>query len=165
MEASEGARLRNQIYPLVSGRLFPLLGISGTRDLLGRNALDISAVESLTSMLESEAVTGALERAGELNREARSLLAEGRGEEALALALGAADALWEVSPQQVGAELLLRATDALGRIREDDAYTEEELIRIRRLMHGAQEAMESGDYPGAIRRAYYACQLLGVNPP
>jgi hypothetical protein len=74
------------------------------------------------------------------------------------------DALWEVSPQQVAFELVRKAEGDYGRIRASDTYSEEELTRIRRLTTGAAEALEEGDYPLAIRRAYYACQLLGAYP-
>ena len=84
---------------------------------------------------------------------------------ALELSMDAADALWEVSPRQVAADLIQRAEEALGRNPGPDAYSQEELTRVRRLMYGASEAVEEGDYPRAIRRAYYACQLLGANPP
>jgi len=83
----------------------------------------------------------------------------------LAFAFRAADALWQVSPRQVATELIERAEKFLGRNPAFGSYSQEELIRIRRLMYGASEALDAGDYPRAIRRAYYACQLLGANPP
>jgi len=160
----EGSRIRDQVYPLATRVLYPELGLAGTQDLVGRNALNIRAVASLTSMISSGAISDALSRAEQANGEARRLLAEGEGEPALSLALRASDALWSVSPRQVATDLLSRASEALGRKQGVGAYSEEELTRIRRLMHGASEALDAGDYPGAIRRAYYACQLLGADP-
>ena len=160
---AEGARLRFLIYPLAVERLYPVMGVAGTQDVLGRNALSLAAVEAVESVVGLEAISHALDRARNLHSEARSALGRGEGESALTLALHAADALWEVGPQQVTMELIERATDALGRKLGLTSYSEEELIRIRRLMHGASEALDDGDYPRAIRRAYYACQLLGVD--
>ena len=161
---SEGARLRSQIYPSAVQQLYPVMGVAGTQDVLGRNALSLAAVEAMGSVVGLEAISHALDRARRFHSEARSALGRGEGESALMLALRTADTLWEVSPQQVAMELIERATDALGRNFGLTSYSEEELTRIRRLMHGASDALDEGDYPRAIRRAYYACQLLGVDP-
>jgi len=160
---AEGAQLRSLIYPLAVQRLYPVMGVAGIRDVLGRNALSLAAVETVESVVGLESISHALDRARNLHSQARSALVRGEGESALMLALHAADALWEVGPQQVAMELIERATDALGRNFGLTSYSEEELIRIRRLMHGASDALDEGDYPRAIRRAYYACQLLGVD--
>jgi len=165
MEDQEGAVLRSRIYPLASGGLLPVLGAAGVEALLGENALTLAAAEAVASLMDSQDVSQALERARDLHREARAALREGRMEHALQRIMETSDALWKLSPAHVATELLDEARMAMGRNREDATYSEEELIRIRRLIHGASEALEAGDYPGAIRRAYYACQLLGASPP
>jgi hypothetical protein len=161
----EGAHLRSQIYSSAAQRLFPVMGLAGTQDVLDRNTLSLAAVGAVGAIVDSEGISHALGRARGFHSDAWRALGRGEGEDALRLALRTTDALWEVSPQQVAVDLIGRATDEMGRNPEPASYSEEELIRIRRLMYGASEALEEGDYPRAIRRAYYACQLLGADFP
>ncbi len=46
--------------------------------------------------------------------------------------------------------------------RESDAAGDVAARRAARLVHGAREALDAGDPVRAIRRAYYARQLLGI---
>ncbi|MBT8398617.1 MAG: hypothetical protein HKO65_16600 [Gemmatimonadetes bacterium] len=165
MDGEAGAQMRSEVHTLAARRLVPVLGATGARDVISSNAGHISSTRELGGLLESDAIHGALESATGLHRRAAEALSKGEVEVALELSLAAADALWEVSPRQVAADLIEKADEALGRNPGPDAYSQEELIRVRRLMYGASEAVEAGDYPRAIRRAYYACQLLGANPP
>ena len=165
MEGSEGAELRSIVYPSAAQRLYPVLGLSGTQEVLGRNTSSLSSIAAVVGLIDSEAISQALIRARGLHSEAWRALGRGEAEGALQLAFRTADALWEVSPRQVAATLIEEATDALGRNPGLTSYSHEELIRIRRLTYGASEAFEQGDYPRAIRRAYYACQLLGADFP
>jgi hypothetical protein len=165
MSDGEGALLRSEVHPMAARRLFPALGLAGVRDVLGKNGRSIAAAGAMDAFLRSETIHESLESAKDLHQQALMSLVRGEGEAALVLAFSAADALWEVSPRQVAADLIEKAERALGRDSEFGSYSKEELIRIRRLMYGASEALDDGDYPRAIRRAYYACQLLGANPP
>ncbi len=165
LDEEEGARLRSLSYTSAIPRLYPVMGSQGVGEVVERNAVSLASGRALVDLLDSEAVSKALNRAEGFQQEARSALRQGEGEQALILALGTADALWEVTPEHIATELIDQAQRALGRISGDASYSKEELVRIRRLMYGASEAFEQGDYPGAIRRAYYACQLLGVDPP
>lgn len=160
-----GAELRASVHLSSVERLLPLMGRSGVEDVIARNALNVDAVENLGPMIRSPAIREALGAASELLDAARTAIVQGNDGEALLLALRASDTLWEVSPQHVAADLLRTARDHLRRNEGASTYSEEELTRIRRLMYGSSEARKNGDYPGAIRRAYYACQLLGVEFP
>ena len=164
MAGPEGPQLRSKIYPSAAQRLYPVLGLAGVQDVLDRNSVAVSAVQAVGDLIGSEAVSQALGRARGLHSDSWRALGRGEGEAALRLALRTADALWEVSPQQVAADLIDQAQDALGRKPGSGSYSQEELIRIRRLLYGASEALDQGDYPRAIRRAYYALQLLGTDP-
>jgi len=164
MAGPEGPQLRSKIYPSAAQRLYPVLGLGGVQDVLDGNTVGLSSVEAVGAMIDSEVVSHALGRARELHSEAWRALGRREGEVALGLALRTADVLWAVSPQQVAADLIEQASDAMGRNSGLDSYSHEELIRIRRLLYGASEAFGQGDYPRAIRRAYYACQLLGPDP-
>jgi hypothetical protein len=162
----DGANLRSLVYPHAVQRLYPVLGRAGVGELLKGNGENLSAAETTPSVLASEGVREALQRALELHEAAWAVLEEeGDGEEALLLALRSADALWEVTPERVALDLVERAQEALRRNHGPSAYSQQELTRIRRLLNGASEALGERDYPLAIRRAYYACQLLGVDSP
>jgi len=159
---SDGARVREGLYPSVSARLFPHLTRRGVAELLTRNDESLRSAKGVGVVLENAGIEFALDSALRLHSLAWSALEEGDGEGALGFALHSADALRAVSTQQVASELLSRAQESLRRNDESLTYSLEELTRIRRLTNGAREALTDGDYPRAIRRAYYACQLLGV---
>jgi hypothetical protein len=165
LEPAEGAHLRERVYPSAAARLNSLVGMPEMEDLLARGEQTLVAAGGLEAMTDSPELHGAVARARTLLSDARRAMGAGDAERSLELFFRATDTLWELTPTQVAMDLLNRAEEALRRNRHDDAYSEEELIRIRRLIHGASEALDAGDYPGAIRRAYYACQLLGASPP
>jgi len=165
MDRGAGAQLRSEVYPLAARRLIPVLGVSGVRDVMDSNARNLHSIRALGGFLDSDAIHDALASATGFHQQAAEALGMGEQGRALELSFEAADALWEVSPRQVAMDLIERAQEALGRNPGPEAYTQEELTRVRRLMYGASEAVEDGDYPRAIRRAYYACQLLGANHP
>ncbi|MGW8268665.1 MAG: hypothetical protein ACWGSQ_20030, partial [Longimicrobiales bacterium] len=160
----EGQKVRATLYSPVSATLYPYLLEEGVAALLAENEKALKAARAVELLLVADAVEGAMRNAWRYHDQAVDALGRGLGELSLSLALRSADAVREVSPEQVARALLQQANDALRRNREVVPYSEEELIRIRRLTNGAAEALESGDYPRAIRRAYYACQLLGVGP-
>jgi hypothetical protein len=159
---AEGERLRAQIYPSTVGHLFPVLGEAGVRGLLTHQDAALGAVQTASALVTSEAVQSSLAKARRLHDDALFQEERGDAKGALLLAIQSVDALWEISPHQVAADLLERATSATGRNDLAVSYSEQELTRIRRLTSGAEEALDAGDYPRAIRRAYYACQLLGA---
>jgi hypothetical protein len=159
----EGERLRSRIYPSTVDVLLPVLGADGVLELLTQQGETLGAVETAMSLIASQAIGEALDEARSLHDDALFQAERGDTEGALLLALRSADVLWGIRPQQVAMDLLDKASRALGRNGLGESYTEEELTRIRRLTNGARESLEQGDYPRAIRRAYYACQLLGAN--
>ncbi len=76
--------------------------------------------------------------------------------------MAAADLVYRATPAAVAQRLIanahgtLDARSAAGSARDGD----ESVRRAERLLRGAQEAIDAGDFALAIRRAYYACQLL-----
>ena len=162
LEEGQGAAARQRLYPLAARLLATDLSPSGIEDLLGRVESNIAAVNSVAVFLDPGTIGPALLQARQLHGQAADALAWGEAVAALEKILEASDALWSLSPQRVAIGLLEEASVAFGRNNVSASYSEEELIRIRRLIYGATEALENEDYPGAIRRAYYACQLLGV---
>jgi hypothetical protein len=162
LEDSRGAEARRQIYPLVAHLLVAELADSGVEELLDRVESNIAAVNGVAMYLDPGTIGPALLRARQLHGEAERAWAGGDPPAALKLVMETADVLWSLSPQRVAMGLIREASEVLGRKDSSASYSEEELIRIRRLIYGANEALDAEDYPGAIRRAYYACQLLGA---
>jgi hypothetical protein len=162
---SQGILVRvTQVYPGVAARLYPLLSLPGVADLLKQNEESLRSAKKVGVILANEQVEHALQEAMRLHEEAYEALQDDDGERALRLAFQSADALRVVSPERVATELLEKAKAQLRRIQDIQTYSLEEMTRIRRLTGGAEEALRDGDYPRAIRRAYYACQLLGADP-
>lgn len=162
LEEAQGAEARRLLYPMVAHRLASELSEAGIQELLGRTESNIAAVGGVAIYLDPGTIGPTLIQARRLHGEASDALAGGDDSAALELILEAADALWSLSPQRVAMGLIEEASEAFERKVDPASYSEEEFIRIRRLMYGASEALEQGDYPRAIRRAYYACQLLGA---
>ena len=162
LEAARCAHARQALYPLAAHLLAPDLPPSEIEELLSRVDANIAAVKSVAVLLDPGTIGPALIRAAQLHEEAADALGWGDAPLALELILEASDLLWSLSPQRVAIGLVQEASEAFGRNAGSASYSEEESIRIRRLVYGANQALEEGDYPGAIRRAYYACQLLGV---
>jgi hypothetical protein len=158
----DGAKARQAVYPSVAARLYPLLNHQGVTELLNQNQASLRTAKSLWVILANRQIESALEDAHRLHDLALSSLLDGEGERALGLALQSADALRAVSPEQVASGLVREAQESLRRNEASDSYSEEQLTRIRRLTNGARDALKGKDYPRAIRRAYYACLLLGV---
>ncbi len=160
--ADRGRQLRMDAYRKAGPVLTEALGPDGIRDLLVSvdGVLD-AAVELDPTELPAFIVDGLIE--GEvLAQEAEQSLEVGDLERATLLTLQASDRLRELAPAEVAETLVREAEEALGRNGADAPYTELDLERSRHLLISAGEAMDGGDYLRAIRRAYYACQLLGV---
>lgn len=90
--------------------------------------------------------------------------AEARGDLARALAayLSASERLRLLAPQAVARRLLREGTAALAAVGVVEEGTDAALARRRadRLLKGARQALERGDYELSIRRAYYARELM-----
>lgn len=79
--------------------------------------------------------------------------------------LMAADALRETSPRTVALSLVEAAEAVLGRPPGRDDGEPVNRARARRLAWWGRLAIEAGGHGLAIQRGYYACLLLGVEPP
>lgn len=160
----EGLRLRNEAYALVAPELAAAMSDVALAGLLRDVDAAVSAAESLGRERPLPAAVGRrIQEARRLVDE--SFLARERAEReaALRLAMSAADGLRSLMPERVAARLVERAEEALRRNAGPDSYTPTELRRADRLIRGAREALESGDPARAVRRAFYACQVLGVS--
>lgn len=160
---AEGRRLRRQAYdealPAVAASLGPAR-IGAELERL-RRALD--AVAELPEATLPAEFRDRIRGASELEGEGREALEAGRDGEALRRVAAGGDLLREIGPRNVALYLVERADEALQRIRNGGLVpSERDARRGSRMVLGAREALEENDFPLAIRRAYYACHLLGV---
>lgn len=161
----EGRELRRRAYDESAGALAGALGRASVEATVASVGDALKAAASLDPVSLGERVLDHLERAERLHEAALAALGEGRDAEALSRGLHAADVLREVGPETVARTLLFEAEGALERVRiPEDGPPSIDVARGQRLVRGARQALEAGDHAMAIRRAYYACQVLGVQP-
>jgi hypothetical protein len=78
----------------------------------------------------------------------------------------AADRLRATTPSTLARELLHEAEETFRRVWGDDPYREEERRRVRRLLAGAETALDEQAPVLALRRAWYALRLMdGAGEP
>jgi hypothetical protein len=158
----DGERLRERAYHGVAESLAATLGAETARGLLADVRVAVGAARTVGDELDP-ALALQVERASAHHAEAQGAMARGRLAEAYVSGLAAADALRAVTPQSVAGALVGRAGTHLADIPADslDPVVRE---RAERLVRGARVALEGEDWARAVRRAYYACQLLGLSP-
>ena len=160
MPAREGEAARLRAYGEASGPLADALGADGIAQALARLDATVDAAGRLPSETLPPAVAEQLASARAQAEGARDALAAGDLRAAVQATLHGADLLRAVGPEGVARTLVARAEGGLawaGTPADPVA-----LGRAERLVHGARQAVATGDYGLAIQRAYYACQLLGL---
>jgi hypothetical protein len=158
---ADAQEMRREAYHLAAPVLVEAMGV----EIIEATLLRLSkSLESAAWLGETLPVTlfASLGAAAGLVEQGLQEQAEGHIEAAIVYGLEAADALQGVTPEFVAEYLIRRAYEGLGRFQVSDSYTEQTRQRARRLVFGAREALEDSDLPRAIRRAYYACQIMGV---
>ncbi len=162
-EGDEGDRMRMEAYMAAVPPLAARLGPTGVRGVLDPVQGTLAAARTMDETELPGFVIDGVAASDALAAEAETALDEGDLGRALLLAFEAADGLRKLGPEEVARDLVIRAEQAIGRDGEDRSYTDLELERSRHLLLSAAEAMGRNDYLRAIRRAFYACQLLGVD--
>lgn len=164
LSVEEGRALRRGAHREAARPLAEALGSS----VVGASVRSVGETLEAVTALEPDGLT---EGIAENLREARahhtlalSALAEGSAAHALEGALVASDLIREVGPESVTRLLLARATEHLeaALAGDSDGPGQVDIERGQRLIRGAQLALEERDYMRAIQRAFYACQVLGV---
>jgi len=108
-------------------------------------------------------LSAGVERARDAQRRARRHVAEEAYGTAWAAALAGADALREVGPEAVARSVVLELEERLRRLPAAHSYSDTELERVRHLVRGGRHAVEEADWGRALRRAFYARELLAGN--
>ncbi len=125
-----------------------------------------AALEPLTSNGLPPDLRREIRLAVDGGREATEAWSEDRREEALLMALQAADRIRELTPPKVAERLVRRVEAEHSEVQRKSAadLDEDTLRRVERLLGGARDALTREDYPRAIQRAHYAHQLLLYQP-
>jgi hypothetical protein len=186
LDVREGRDLRVRASADVVGPVARALGPARVGEAVQAVGETLTAAAALETSLLADDIAENLAAAKLQHERAVTALAGGRDVEALEAALAASDLIREVGPESVTRLLLARAEAKLATLGEekkepmavavaeqllsrgeDAPETEDpeqlDLERARRLVKGAQQALEAGDYVLAIQRAFYACQVLGVD--
>lgn len=158
----EGAALRSGAYDAAAPTLAEAMGRSDVALAVEQVGAALEATTSLERARLPEGMADRLERARLHHRAAREALASGDEAGALHGALRASDVFREVGPHGVALALLTRAEGALAQALDGGALADEDVERTERLVRGARQALDQEDWSRAIQRAYYACQLLGI---
>ncbi len=166
VDRTEAAQLREASYALAAPALAAAMDsatLAGTQARLERW---IALAGGALRHAEFRDLSAALEDARGYLEAARVAWTRGERAEAVAMTLRAADRLSETTPQAVAARLSAEDQAGLATLRQVAGTPSEEsrrrIERIDRLVRGAREALAAGRYEVAIRRAYYARQLLAA---
>ena len=162
-DVEEGARLRDAAYRAATPELAAAVGRAGVAQTIAQVGAALEATAALDETRLPPAMAERLRRARLHHDDARRALSDGRHAEALDGALRASDVFREVGPHGVALALLARAEGALDEAQRGGALAEVDMERTERLVRGARQALDEEDWPRAIQRAFYACQLLGLS--
>ncbi len=157
--------LRDSAYTLAAPALAVRLDSAALTGVQARLDRWITLAGGVVRHAEFHDLSAALIEAGTDLAAARTARARGDSVAAVAATLRASDRLAETTPQAVAFRLsaedeaaMERARQLAGKVISPDSRLR--LERIDRLVRGARQALTAGHYEMAIRRAYYARQLL-----
>src|SRR5690606_8909524 len=163
-DAAESAGLREAAIGLAAPVLAEWLDSAAMARSLYELERWLAAAEAVAGGVDLVGIRAALDAGrGELHA-ARDAMSAHDSTAAVSALLRAADALDRTTPRSVAARLIGSAEVNLARILADSPRraADETLQRADRLIRGAREALAEGDHALAIRRAYYANQLLDL---
>ncbi|HUH13737.1 MAG TPA: hypothetical protein VMK65_11530 [Longimicrobiales bacterium] len=161
-----------EAYAAAAPVLASRLGAAGLEAALEDARRWVGLARPLVSAWERPGLRAALREGEALLDASVGLAADGDTVAAVRTLLHAADRLRETTPWAVSGVLVAEVEGELARrgvgpIDPSPPPADSvavRLARLQRLLHGAREAREEGDYPLAIQRAWYARQLLDGMP-
>ena len=169
-EPEAGSLLRRRAYRIASRELAEVaLPLELWESLSSLEQL-IGSAQALGSGPLPVDLQVAVDRARTLHERAEDALASGSSREAIELAFESSDALRAVGAEAVVNRLLREVEESLDSVsaRRNEvpsAYDQVDVERAERMTRGAREAREDGEYELAIRRAFYAWQILQEGEP
>lgn len=153
-DREDGEEIRARVRARVAPVIHEQLGAGTVRTALESLAW-LRETPELTQGLPRELATP-VEEALVLLEQAETSLALGEGAKAAEQVLAASDRVRSVTPEAVARRLVTRAARLLAS-REWEAAAHE---RAQHLLNGARRALDDGDAPRALQRAFYAGQVL-----
>lgn len=164
-----GEDLRETAYRTVAPSLAESLGTDGALGALSEVGEAVRAASTMDPEGLTPAMVENIDRARRLHDAGFEALDRGEVDVAFRYALEASDELREIGPSAMARNLIARASRVLEEMREEmdgppRPGEDEVFIRADRLVGGARRALEEGDWSRAVRRAYYASQILGISP-
>lgn len=160
LPAEEGRAVRDGLHRAVA----PILAVSTSAEAVEQPAEELDrAVTAVEALIGGDLPTRLLpffdEARAARNGAMRALAGEDLPEAIRQILVGA-DALRSASTAGVAHELLKEAEARLRRISGDDSYDAQTTGRAERLVVGARAALDEGASVTALRRAWYAVQLM-----
>ena len=156
----EGRAVRSLTYEPLATLFVPELGRGGIGEQLDRLSEGVRHALELPELQLPERIRIRLSEASNAEVLARGALRAENLHQAIVQVLKGADALREVGPEAVARTMVSEVNVERGSIPADDAYSEQDLERLDRLIHGGREALMEQDWVRAIRRAFYARGLM-----
>jgi len=168
----EGERVRMESIQALSLLLLPHLPEGELERSIGQVDGAVRALEAALEGRDLEALGGPVSQAVSAAHRASTALGAGDSAEALRWALASSDHLRKATPEVLARTLILEVEAELQRLWDSPqgpGHSELTLgaaeaaraeARVRRLLAGAQEAMNAEDFPRALRRAWYAMGLI-----
>ena len=165
VDGAQAGELREAAYALAAPPLAEAMDSASLAGTQARLERWIGLAGGALRHAEFQDLAAALTEAGQELAAARVAGTRGERVEAVTLTLRAADRLSETTPRAVAARLSAQDEAALAGLRAvagppSSEEARRRLERIDRLVRGAREALAGGRFELAIRRAYYARQLL-----
>ncbi|HEX7050108.1 MAG TPA: hypothetical protein VF188_07915 [Longimicrobiales bacterium] len=172
-DSSDADALRRSAYALAAPALGAALDTAELAEVRDRLERWIGMATGIAAADQFPGIGDALTTGRVLVDRARAAVARGDRTAAAAALLEAADRLAATTPPAVALRLIRRAERAwradgavesgdaeAGEAAENDGARDIWRERAGRLLRGAREAFDAGDYERAIRRAFYAEQVL-----
>ena len=160
MPVPAGRSVRNPLYPLLARSLDQGMHRDDVIEALMRLDEGVRTAQSLPHENLPALVRDGIQRAAGSSAAAADAFRRHDHRRAIEYALRGSDALREVGPEAVARTVVTEVEELLRRIRGNDAYSEQDAIRISRLVRGSRRALDEEDWALAIRRAWYARGLL-----
>ncbi len=160
MAPGEGHGARDAVYPHLARALSPTLAPARVDQELTRLSEGVRHARAIATADLPPRLSEGVEEAAALQEAAVAAWRRGDAEGALEGILRGGDALREVGPEAVARALDAEVETSFGRVSDGAAYSDKDMERLTRLVHGARDALAEGSWVLAIRRAYYARALL-----